>query len=109
MYNPKKRKYMDITKTQNGAALDLTVSGRLDTTTAPELESVINESAKNCRLMNLDLSGVEYISSTGLRVILLAHKIMAGGGGKFVIKKPSPFCMQVLEATSMDKLLTIER
>ena len=100
---------MNISKTQNGSTLDLAVSGRLDTTTAPELESVIKESAKGCKVMNLDLSAVEYISSTGLRDILLAHKIMAGGGGKLIIKKPSPFCMQVLEATSMDKLLTIER
>ena len=100
---------MDIKKNKNGTVVDLAVSGRLDTTTAPQLEAVIKECSQGAKIMNLDLSGVEYMSSTGLRDILLAHKIMGGNGGKMVLKKPSDFCMQVLEATSMDKLLNIER
>lgn len=102
-------KAMDIKKNRNGTNVDLAVSGRLDTTTAPQLEAVIKEYSQGSKIMNLDLSGIEYMSSTGLRDILLAHKIMGGNGGKLVIKKPSDFCMQVLEATSMDKLLNIER
>jgi len=100
---------MDIVKNINGTAVDIAVSGRLDTTTAPQLEAVIKQVAPGAKLMNLDLSKVEYMSSTGLRDILLAHKIMGGNGGKMVLKNPSDFCMQVLEATSMDKLLNIER
>ncbi len=100
---------MDIKKNKNGTTVDLAVSGRLDTTTAPQLEAVIKEMALGSKIMNLDLSQIEYMSSTGLRDILLAHKIMGGNGGKLVIKKPSDFVMQVLEATSMDKLLNIEK
>lgn len=100
---------MDVKKSRNGATVDLVVSGRLDTTTAPQLEAVIKEMAQGSKIMNLDLSAVEYMSSTGLRDILLAHKIMGGAGGKLVVKKPSDFVIQVLEATSMDKLLNIER
>ncbi|MCR5047080.1 MAG: STAS domain-containing protein [Treponema sp.] len=100
---------MEITKNQHGTIIDIMVSGRLDTNTAPQLETAIRESAKDNKTMNLDLSGVEYMSSTGLRDILLAHKIMVSNNGKLIIKNPSAFCMQVLEATNMDKLLTIER
>ena len=98
---------MDIKKNKNGTTVDLVVSGRLDTTTAPQLEAVIKEMSQGSKIMNLDLSGIEYMSSTGLRDILLAHKIMGGNGGKLVVQKPSDFVMQVLEATSMDKLLNI--
>ena len=100
---------MDIQKSRVGTTVNLAVSGRLDTTTAPQLEAVIKEMAVGAKLMNLDLSAVEYMSSTGLRDILLAHKIMGGAGGKMVVKNPSDFVRQVLEATSMDKLLNFEK
>lgn len=100
---------MDISQNKNGTTVDLVVSGRLDTNTAPQLEAAIKQAAVGAKIMNLDLSAVEYMSSTGLRDILLAHKIMGGAGGKLVVKKPSDFVMQVLEATSMDKLLNIEK
>ncbi len=100
---------MDINKNKVGDTINIAVSGRLDTNTAPQLEAVIKECAAGSRIMNMDLSAVEYMSSTGLRDILLAHKIMGGAGGKLVVKKPSDFVMQVLEATSMDKLLNIEK
>ncbi len=100
---------MDIIKNKNGTTVDLAVSGRLDTSTAPQLEAAIKEVAPGSKIMNLDLSAVEYMSNTGLRDILLAHKIMGGAGGKLVVKKPSDFVMQVLEATSMDKLLNIAK
>ena len=100
---------MDIVKNKNGTNVDIFVSGRLDTNTAPQLEAVIKECSAGSKIMNMDLSAVEYMSSTGLRDILLAHKIMGGAGGKLVVKRPSDFVMQVLEATSMDKLLNIEK
>ena len=54
----------------------------------------------------LDLSGVEYMSSAGLRVVLATQK-MTGKTKRFSIKKPSNFCMQVFDATGMTGLLTI--
>ena len=54
------------------------------------------------------MKDVQYISSSGLRVVLLAHKLMLPTGGKMIIKQPSSFCKQVLEATGMDGILTIE-
>ncbi len=100
---------MEVKQSRNGTNVNIAVLGRLDTTTAPQLEKVIKEASQGAKVMYLDLSGVEYMSSTGLRDILLAHKIMGGAGGKMVVQRPSEFVQQVLEATSMDKLLNFEK
>ena len=98
---------MTINENKNGENTELLISGRLDTTTAPQLESRLKECSKNSKLLTLDLKDVEYISSAGLRVVLLAHKLMAGVGGKMAVRSPSAFCRQVFEATGMDGVLTI--
>lgn len=98
---------MTVSETKNKDTTELAVSGRLDTTTAPQLESKVKEVAKSCRTLILNLSAVEYISSAGLRVVLLAHKLMQGSSGKMLIKSPSDFCRQVFEATGMDGVLSI--
>ncbi len=98
---------MDIKESKSTDNVDLIVSGRLDTTTAPQLESRLKEAAKGIKTMIIDLANVEYISSAGLRVILLAHKLMAGFGGRMAVRAPSEFCRQVFSATGMDAILTI--
>jgi anti-sigma B factor antagonist len=98
---------MTITETKSDENVILQVAGRLDTTTAPQLESKLKECTKNAKILALDLSNVEYISSAGLRVVLLAHKLMAGVGGKMSIAHPSDFCKQVFAATGMDGVLSI--
>ncbi len=98
---------MNITENKNGDTTTLLVSGRLDTTTAPQLESKLRECSKGIKTLNLDLKDVEYISSAGLRVVLLAHKLLAGFGGKLSVQNPSDFCKQVFQATGMDSVLTI--
>ena len=65
---------MDINKINVEGLLTIKLSGRLDTNTAPALEQVINEELTDVTLLILDLADLEYISSAGLRVILLAHK-----------------------------------
>lgn len=100
---------MTISEAKNAENIELTIDGRLDTTTAPQLESKVKESVKNCKLLILNLEKVEYISSAGLRVVLLAHKLMAGVNGKMIIKNPSAFCSSVFEATGMDGVLSIAR
>ncbi|MBQ1949571.1 MAG: STAS domain-containing protein [Treponema sp.] len=98
---------MFINQSQNDATVKFDVEGRLDTTTAPQLEEAVKQGAKNKKTMIMDLSKVEYVSSSGLRVILLAHKIMAATKGKLIIQHPSEFCMQVFIATGMDSILSI--
>lgn len=97
---------MKIVEKLTNHDLELFVSGRIDTVTAPELEAKIKEKFPSCLEISLDLSAVEYISSAGLRVVLAAYKA-AGKTKRFIIKNPSPFCMQVFEATGMAPLLNI--
>ncbi len=100
---------MDITINKSQGVVELIVSGRLDTTTAPQLEIKLKEVSKEKVTMYMNLSNVEYISSAGLRVVLLGQKMMIAVGGKLIIRSPSAFCMQVFEATGMDGVLTIEK
>ena len=100
---------MTITTNAVSDGFEMIVSGRLDTTTAPELEAALkNLNPPARKTLHLNLKDVDYVSSAGLRVILLAHKIMLPTGGKMILKNPSEFCRQVLEATGMDSILTVE-
>ncbi len=99
---------MTIKENKLSDGIELIVEGRLDTGTAPQLEAVLNKIPKVKMNLYINLSGIEYVSSAGLRVILLAHKIMLPTGGKMILRSPSAFCMQVLEATGMDKVLNRE-
>ena len=99
---------MTITENKSGNNLELVISGRLDTSTAPALEAKLKQVAKDTQTLYLNMQNIQYISSAGLRVVLLAHKLMLPTGGKMIIKSPSAFCKQVLEATGMDSILSVE-
>ena len=99
---------MTITENKSSNSLELVIGGRLDTGTAPELEAKLKQVSKDTQTLYLNLQNVQYISSAGLRVVLLAHKLMLPTGGKMIIRSPSAFCKQVLEATGMDSILTVE-
>ena len=99
---------MTIKQNKTADGIELVVEGRLDTSTAPELEMALKQIEPAKQTLHLNLKNIEYVSSAGLRVILLAHKIMLPAGGRMVLKEPSAFCRQVLEATGMDSILTIE-
>ncbi len=98
---------MEIKKTQNGTDLLLELSGRLDTTTAPELEAVVKSSLDGVTLLTLDFANLEYISSAGLRVLLSAQKEM-NQKGKMVVKNACEDIMEVFEITGFIDILTIE-
>ena len=99
---------MTITENKNGNTIELVIGGRLDTGTAPELEAKLKQVPKDTQTLYLNLANIQYISSAGLRVVLLAHKLMLPTGGKMIIRQPSACCKQVLEATGMDSILTVE-
>lgn len=98
---------MEIIKNQDGAALNLTVEGRLDTTTAPQLEAEIKSSLDGVTALTMDFAKLEYISSAGLRVLLGAQKIM-NQQGSMVIKNVCEEIMEVFEITGFSDILTIE-
>ena len=98
---------MTITKHQNGTNLEIALEGRLDTTSAPELEAALNQSLPGAESLTMDFDKLEYISSAGLRVLLSAHKVMAQKGGMKVIRA-NEIVMEVFEVTGFADILTIE-
>lgn len=96
---------MKITKTVDGANLTLALEGRLDTTTAPELEAEV-ASLAGITDFALDFGGLEYVSSAGLRVLLAMQKVM-NKQGQMVVKNVNENIMEVFEVTGFDSILTI--
>ena len=99
---------MNITKTQTDTTLELTLSGRLDTATAPDLEAELDDSLKDITLLILEIGSLEYISSAGLRVLLKAHKTMTQKGGAMKIRNANELVREVFEVTGFSDILTIE-
>lgn len=98
---------MNINKTIDGTTLRLSLEGRLDTTTAPQLEAELRQSLDGITLLELDFDKLEYLSSAGLRVILAAQKTM-NKQGKMVIRHVNETIMEVFEVTGFIDILTIE-
>lgn len=98
---------MTISKTQNGSVLEIALEGRLDTMTAPELETELKGSMDGAESLVLDLSKLEYISSAGLRVLLSAHKTMSGKGG-MKVTNVNEIVREVFEVTGFCDILNIE-
>ena len=97
---------MVITKQQQDETLTLSVSGRLDTTTAPQLETEIRAIGPDTTELILELGELEYISSAGLRVLLSAQKLM-NRQGSMVLRHPAEMVMDVFEITGFADILTI--
>ena len=98
---------MTIEKMKEGGPLTLALEGRLDTTTAPQLEAEVTGSLTGVTELVLDFSRLEYLSSAGLRVILAAQKIMSRQG-KMVICHVNATILEVFEVTGFCDILTIQ-
>ena len=98
---------MTIEKKFNGESLTLVLSGRLDTTTAPDLEKEIQESTRGVKSLTLDFKNLEYISSAGLRVVLGAQKLMSKQGQMNLINV-SDAIKDIFEMTGFSEILNIE-
>lgn len=98
---------MLINKEVNGDSLTIALDGRLDTTTAPQLEAEVTSSLDGVKNFVIDMEKLVYVSSAGLRVLLKAQKIM-NKQGSMVIKNVSSEIKEIFEVTGFDELLTIE-
>ncbi len=98
---------MTLTKKKEGANLTIAVEGRLDTTTAPELEAELKKDTEGIESMTLDFSNLAYISSAGLRVLLSAHKVMSAKGGMKVTNM-NEIVQEVFDVTGFADILNIE-
>ena len=98
---------MTIEKLLNGEVATLVVVGRLDTQTAPELEKEVDNVVSDLKELTFDMTGLEYVSSAGLRVILKAQKIMNTKGLMKLIGVNDSI-MEVFDITGFLDILTIE-
>ena len=97
---------MEIKATKNGDALEVALSGRLDTNTSPDLEGYLRENLEGIASLAIDLADTQYVSSAGLRVFLFAHKELAKVGSGLTLRHPNEYIADVLDATGFTEILT---
>ena len=97
---------MTITKQGTGTSLTVALEGRLDTSTAPQLEAELNASLNGVKDLTLDMAQLQYMSSAGLRVVLAAQKRM-NRQGHMTVKNVCADIMEVFEITGFVDILDI--
>ena len=98
---------MTIEKNVNGTELTLSLVGRLDTTTAPSLEAELKQNIGGVETLVLDLAGLDYMSSAGLRVLLAAQKMM-NRQGSMVVRHVNETIMEIFEVTGFIDILSVQ-
>lgn len=98
---------MTIEKKLDGSKMTVAIKGRLDTTTAPQLEAELRSDMDGIADLVFDFTNLEYISSAGLRVLLSTQKTM-NRQGTMVVRNVNADVMEVLEVTGFVDILTIE-
>ena len=96
---------MTITKTVNGSEATIAVEGWLDTQGAPELHAELDKLGEDVKSLVFEFAGLEYISSSGVREVVSAHKKM---NGAFVVKNAAPGIMSIFKATGIDRKIKFE-
>ena len=99
---------MKINRIQNGAELTMALEGLLDTTTAPELDAALSGIDGVANLI-IDMEKLDYISSSGLRVLLAARKKLEKVGCPMTIVKANENVREIFEMTGFNEILTIEK
>lgn len=98
---------MNITQNKEGSKLTIGLEGRLDTTTAPQLENELKTAVEGIDELVFDMKDLAYISSAGLRVLLSAQKVM-NKQGSMVIRNANEEIMEIFDVTGFVDILTIE-
>jgi anti-anti-sigma factor len=98
---------MTITKEQDGEKLVIALEGRLDTTTAPELQEQLIPEFDKTKHICLDFKELVYVSSAGLRILLLGEKTAKAKGGTMGLVNVSPEIQEIFEMTGFSEILTI--
>lgn len=96
---------MTINVERDFELVTLGITGRLDTTTAPNLETVVKELPSDTKELVFNMSGLEYISSAGIRVLLSAYKKMTSNDGIMRIEKTNEIVREVFEMTGLSAML----
>lgn len=99
---------MNITILEDNGTTTVGIVGRLDTVTAPELEREVKPLVKLGATVVFDCEKMDYVSSSGLRVVLTTHKQLAAIGGRFIVRNLNKEVKSVFELTGFTRLLNIE-
>ncbi len=99
---------MNITTEKNGTSLTVIPEGRMDTVTSPEVNARIRDEADGVTALILDLEHVEYVSSGGLRVILMWQQEMEDRGGSMKVLHVNEYIKEIFDLTGFLDILTIE-
>jgi len=99
---------MTIRETRDGEVVTLAVEGRIDTTNAPELQQAILNAYQKGKDVILDMSELDYISSAGLRALLIGHKTATSKGGSQKLIGVRDMIMDILDTTGFSDILNIE-
>ena len=97
---------MTINTALNGTELTVSLSGRLDTSTAPQLETELKATLSGVERLILDLAALEYLSSAGLRVILFAQKTM-NKQGEMIVTNANENILEIFDITGFADILTL--
>ena len=98
---------MKVTSSKNGSACTLTVEGKIDTMTAPELDEAVKSNLPKCDKMIFDFTNVEYITSAGLRVLVYAQRELMKKGG-VTVTGVNESIKKIFTVTGMYKILKIK-
>ena len=99
---------MEVKFNKQDSTLTVVISGNIDTVTAPELDSQLQENISGIKELVLDFAAVDYISSAGLRVVLMANQQMEDVDGNMSVKNVNEDVRDVFEMTGFDSLLNLE-
>jgi uncharacterized protein (TIGR02172 family) len=98
---------MQITTDTQGDRRTVVIDGNLDSSTAPKLEAQLD--VTGVREIVVDFTECPYISSAGIRILLMAHRRMAAAGGKFIARNLSPTVREIFELTGISRVITITK
>ena len=99
---------MEMTKTITGNRLELALSGKINALTAPEFEKEAAKLLDGITFLSIDMSGVEYISSAGIRTLLFLERSMEAVSGELVIRRVPEIIQKIFEVTGLPDLIHME-
>lgn len=99
---------MTIEEVKDGDKIQLNIEGKVDVMSSNELQTEILKAFQKCPNVILNFAGVMYISSAGLRALLIGQKTASSKGGKFMIINANEGVLDVLRVTGLDKVLVIQ-
>ncbi len=99
---------LNVSESTEGDIVVISIEGRLDTATSADFDFALEPHTDKATRMLVDLAGIQYVSSAGLRVFLMLAKKLQKTGGKLVLCNMSSSVREVFDIAGFSKILHIE-